>query len=241
VGDLQRPAGLAAATAGCETVISAVHGFAGPGAPSPEAIDRDGNRALIRAAAACGVEHFVLVSVHGVRPGHPMSLHRAKWAAEQELRRSGLPFTIIRPTAFLETWVEIIGANLAKKGQALVFGPGRNPINFVSIRDVAALVAVAARDQAMRGEVVELGGVENLGFLTIAERLIESSGKPGTVKHVPLPALRALSFLARPFAPVFARQARAAVVMNTTDMTAETARDRFPSVPRTSLADVLKA
>jgi uncharacterized protein YbjT (DUF2867 family) len=77
-GDLRDPAAVSAAVRSCSTVISAVHGFVGSGKPSPEAIDRDGNRQLIRAAAAEGVEHFVLVSVLDAAPDHPMSLYRAK-------------------------------------------------------------------------------------------------------------------------------------------------------------------
>jgi uncharacterized protein YbjT (DUF2867 family) len=186
-GDLRDPATLAAAVAGCTTVISAVHGFAGPGRPSPGSVDRDGNRALIQAAAAAGTEHLVLVSVLGAAPDHPMSLHRAKHAAEQALQASGLAWTIIRPSPFLETWAGIIGAKLGSNGQALVFGPGR-------------------------------------------------------IRHVPLPMLRAMSALARPVAPAVARQAQAAVVMNTTDMTADGAalRGRFPALPSTTLDELLK-
>jgi uncharacterized protein YbjT (DUF2867 family) len=153
---------VAAAVCGCTTVISAVHGFAGPGKPSPGAVDRDANRALIHAAAAAGVQHLVLVSVLAAAGDHPMSLHRAKYAAEQALRASGLPWTIIRPAAYLETWVAVIGARLAAGGPALVFGPGRNPINFVSAHDVAAAVDLAVHDQALRGQVLEVAGPENL-------------------------------------------------------------------------------
>jgi uncharacterized protein YbjT (DUF2867 family) len=131
----------------CATVISAVHGLVGPGKPSPEAIDRDANRALIQAAAAAGVQHLVLVSVHGAAPDHPMSLHRAKYSAEQALQASGVAWTIVRPAAYLETWLAIIGAKLADHGQALVFGPGRNPINFVAAGDVAAVVDLAVHDR----------------------------------------------------------------------------------------------
>jgi hypothetical protein len=54
--------------------------------------------------------------------------------------------------------------------------------------------------------------------------------------------LRATSVLARPVSPVFARQAQAAVVMNTTDMAVNlaTIRDRFPTIPATTLAEVLR-
>ncbi len=239
-GDLRSSAALAAAVKACRVVISAAHGFAGPGNPSPETIDRDANCALMAAAEQAGVEHFVLLSVQGAAPDHPMSLHRAKFAAEQALRQSGLGFTILRPTAFMETWLEIMGAELGDKGHALVFGPGKNPVNFVSVRDVAALAVLAATDGGLRNEVVELGGPENLGFVTLAERLLEARGKPLRIKHIPLLALRLMSVLARPFSPVFARQARAAVVMNARDFSFQGGlRLRFPSLPRTTLKDVL--
>ncbi|MGZ4665581.1 MAG: SDR family oxidoreductase, partial [Frankiaceae bacterium] len=178
-GDLQDPAAVAEAVRGCDTVISAVHGFAGPARPSPEAIDRDANRALIQAAAGAGVRHLVLVSVLDAAPDHPMSLHRAKYAAEQALETSGLPWTIIRPACYLETWIAVIGAKLASDGQALVLGPGRNPINFVSARDVAAAVDLVVHDQSLRGQLVEVAGPENLTFTQLADRLITASGKPG--------------------------------------------------------------
>jgi uncharacterized protein YbjT (DUF2867 family) len=241
-GDLRDPAAVAAAVRGCATVISAVHGFVGPGKPSPEAIDRDANRALIQAAAAAGVRHLVLVSVQGAAPDHPMSLARAKHAAEQALQASGVQWTIIRPAAYLETWLAIIGAKLADKGQALVFGPGRNPINFVSADDVAAVVDLAVHDQSLRGELLEVAGPENLTFTQIAERLITASGTPGRTRHIPLPMLRAMSVLARPVSPVFARQAQAAVLMNTTDMTVDPAaiRSRLPAIPATTLDEVIR-
>jgi NADH dehydrogenase len=240
-GDLRSREDLRRLLSGSETVISAVHGFAGPGRPSPEATDNAGNRALIRAAAEAGVSHMILVSVHGARADHPMSLHRAKFAAEEELRKSGLAFTVIRPTAFMETWGTVIGGPLASKGLALVFGPGRNPINFVSVRDVASLVVRAVDDSSMRAQVLDIGGAEDMGFERFAQRLIEASGRPGRIKHLPLSVLRAMSWLARPFAPTFARQARAAVVMNTEDMTfGRTGGNPHATIASTTLEEALR-
>jgi uncharacterized protein YbjT (DUF2867 family) len=97
-------------------------------------------------------------------------------------------------------------------------------------------------DPSLRGQVLEVTGPENLTFTQLAERLITASGQPGRIRHIPLAMLRAMSVLARPVAPVFARQAQAAVVMNTTDMTADVAaiRDRFPTIPATTLDEVLR-
>jgi uncharacterized protein YbjT (DUF2867 family) len=53
-------------------------------------VDLQGNSALIQAARHAGVERFILVSVHGATPDHPIELFRMKYAAEQALQASGL-------------------------------------------------------------------------------------------------------------------------------------------------------
>lgn len=242
VGDVRRGP-LDAAVDGCDCVVSAVHGFAGPGRTSPAAVDRDGNRSLIGAAKKAGVDRFVLLSIVGASPDHPMSLHRAKYAAEQELRASGLTAAIVRSTSFLETWIEIIGAKVDDGGPALVLGPGRNPINFVSVDDVAAFVRLAVQADQRIGADVSVGGPQNLGFIEIAAHLLARKRRPDRPKQVPLTALKIMSVIARPLRPGFARQAGAAVVMNTTDMTFDAlpTRHRFPDIPATTLAEVTDA
>src|SRR4029077_14921827 len=144
-GDVRERADVEHAVAGVETVVSAVQGFAGPGRVTPESVDHAGNVTLIDSAANVGAD-FVLLSVVGAAPDHPMELFRAKHAAEEHLRRSNLPWTIVRATAYVETWATIIGEPLRNKGKTMVFGCGENPINFVSVTDVAALVGQAIED-----------------------------------------------------------------------------------------------
>ncbi len=220
VGEVRSPATVAAASGGCATVVSAIHGFTAGRGTSPATIDRDANITLTRAAAANGVEHMVLVSVHGAAATHPMSLHRMKYAAEQAVIRSGLGWTILRPVPFLDTWIALIGARLPGSGKALVFGRGDNPVSFVSARDVANMIEQAIHDDTLRGRIIDVAGPDTLTFSQIAARLTAAAGTSARTSHVPLAALRAMSVLARPVAPAFARQAQAAVVMNTTDMTA---------------------
>jgi uncharacterized protein YbjT (DUF2867 family) len=66
-------------------------------------VDRQGNSNLIQAARAGANEYFILVSIQEVAPDHPMEFFRRKYLAEQELKASGLAWTIIRPTAYIET------------------------------------------------------------------------------------------------------------------------------------------
>lgn len=97
-GDVRNPASVAAATDGTDVVVSAVHGFAGPGSGSPVTVDRDGNVYLIEAARAAGAE-MVLMSVVGAAPDSPFELFRMKHAAEQALAGRPVSATVVRATA----------------------------------------------------------------------------------------------------------------------------------------------
>jgi NADH dehydrogenase len=207
---------------GVQTVVSAVHGFTGPGRVSPASVDRDGNANLVAAAGAEGAD-MVLVSVVGAAPDSPMELFRAKFEAEQQLRASAVPWTIVRSTAFVELWAEIMR-------KPIVFGRGDNPINFVSVVDVAAAVERAVLDETLRGQVLEVGGPDELTFNELSALLRQIRKDDGRVRHVP-------RWLLRLMAPLH-RQPRAALVMDTTDMTFRPARP-VPELRTTSLEEAL--
>jgi NADH dehydrogenase len=240
-GDVRDPASIARALRGAGTVVSAVHGFAGPGRVSPATVDRAGNAHLIDAAARTGAA-FVLVSVVGAAPDHPIGLFRAKHAAEQALLASGIPWIIVRATAFMETWATIMGQPLQASGKVLVFGRGDNPVNFVSATDVAALVSHAVATPGLRSQVLELGGPGNLTFNQVAALLKETTGRPAPVRHIPRPVLHAMAMATAMVKPALARQARAALAMDSIDMTFDPspARRAFPDLPNTDMPTALK-
>ena len=238
-GDVRDPDSLPGPMAGVDTVVSAVHGFEGPGGVTPASVDHLGNRNLIAAAEAAGARRFVMLSVVGAAPDHVMELFRMKHRAEQLLRGSSLDWTIIRATAFMELWAALVGAPILKDGKTTIFGRGENPINFVSVLDVARFVDLAVSDPGLRGAVIEVGGPENLTFNQVAAILARAAGKEISVSHVPLPVMRLASVVMRPLKPALARQIQAGVVMDTSDMRldAQRARQQYPSIPFTSLAE----
>jgi uncharacterized protein YbjT (DUF2867 family) len=207
---------------------------------APREVDLDGNANLIAAAEKHGVERFVLVSVHGASADHPMELARMKHGAEQRLMASKLAWAILRPTTFTETFQEIVCAPLLADRPAVVFGRAQNPINFVSVHDVARFVELASTAPELLGKVTDLGGPENLSLLQLVDAFRSVTGATGTVKHIPRLALRVLSLLARPFAPTFARMAQAGALMDTTDMTFD-ARALAQSYPQISLTTVAES
>ncbi|MEO5678258.1 MAG: SDR family oxidoreductase [Acidimicrobiales bacterium] len=239
-GDVRDRRTLTAAFEGVEVVVSAVHGFVGPGGVSPTSVDRDGNANLTDAAKAAGAD-LVLMSIVGVTPNSPMELFRMKYAAEQHAMASGVPTTIIRATAFLELWIELLRHTATRSGRPLVFGRGDNPINFVSVIDVAALVTLAITDTATRGDTLGIGGPDDLTFNRLAQAVQSADGRTGTPRHVPPAMLRLAAATIGRLKPQIRRQTLAAVAMDTTKLSfdATATRARYPDLPCTSLTDLL--
>ncbi len=212
-GDVRVPAGLAPALAGASVVVSAVHGFLGGRGAGPAEVDDRGNANLIAAAAAAGAS-VVLVSVFGASPNSPIDLFRAKYAAEQHLRGSGTPWTIVRAGPFLDTWWAVLTTTAGRSGRPLVFGRGDQPIPFVSAADVATVVSRAATDSTLRGRVIDVVG-DPITMTALAHAVREAHGWQGAPRHLPRTLLRTLAVLARPFSPALARQNRTALAMDT--------------------------
>jgi len=241
-GDVREPASLAPAVRGAGVVVSAVHGFAGPGGVSPATVDCQGNINLIDAAMQAGAE-VVLMSVVGAAADSPMELFRMKHAAEQHLRASGAGWTIVRATAFLELWIDLLSQTAARSGRPVVFGRGTNPINFVSVTDVAALAEQAVTDPAARGRILEIGGPGNLTFNRLATAVQAAAGRTSAPRHVRPAMLRLIASTLGQVKPEFGRQARAALIMDQTDLThdATAVHQAYPGIPCTPLDVCLRS
>lgn len=237
-GDVTRSADALRAVQGARVVVSAITGFASPS--GVRAVDVNGNRNLASAAAAAGVEQFVLLSVAHAAADHPIALFRAKFEAEQTIRASGVDWTIIRSSAYLETWLGLIGGPLMSTGKTLVFGSGRNPINFASAVDVARFVDLAIADPAMRGRVVDVPGPQNLTLDDLVRITEIASGRAGRVSHSPRAIMRLLSRALQPINGMRAGQIGAALVMDTRDMTMDgpAVRAAYPLIPMTTASIV---
>jgi NADH dehydrogenase len=128
-------------------------------------------------------------------------------------------------------------------GKALIFGRGRNPINFVSAVDVARTIehAVAAPIEAR--QTIEVPGPQNLTLLDLVDIVRAASGRSGSGRHIPRGMLRLLSVILRPVNRMRAQQIAAALAMDTREMAVDgpTIRAIDPSVPMTTAAEVAAA
>ncbi|HEY8721726.1 SDR family oxidoreductase [Pengzhenrongella sp.] len=239
-GDVRDRSSLLPALRDVQVVLCAVHGFGGSQGQSPATVDRDGNANLVDVAKHAGAD-VVLMSVVGAAPDSPVELFRMKHAAEQHLLASGVSATIVRATAYLELWIEILTGTVDRSGRPLVFGRGENPINFVSVVDVAALVERAITDHALRGTALEIGGPKNLTFNQLASAVAAAAGSTRPPRHLPPPVLRVLAGTAGRVRPGLGAQLRAALDLDSADHTFDAAghRQLYPDLPVTSLEAAL--
>ncbi len=239
--DVRRPEGLTEALQGAACVVSAFHGFLGGRGEGPDEVDRQGNLNLIAAAKEAG-SAVVLMSIMGASADSPADLFRAKFAAEQELRASGVPWCIIRSGPYIETWHRVLQETAGRSGRPLVFGRGERRMAFVAVDDVVALAVRAVTDPTLLGEVLEIGG-EPISMEQLALAVQAAHGWQGKPRHLPRGVLRVASVVARPFSPTFARQNRRALVMDTTDLGEgdPELRNRLGLRPARTVSDVLDA
>lgn len=241
VADLRRPESLRPALLGIDRVFTAAQGDPGDGANNPRAVDDVGTRCLIHQAKATGVSHFVFTSALGARPDHPLEDLRIKHAIEACVRSNLLSYTILRPAALMEWWVEQLGAQIRERGELTIVGNGTKPIDFVAVEDVASFAVLALEDPAYRGRIVEVGGPELLTLGQVVTLIEEATGRQARRRQVPVPAARALSALVGPLNPGFGRQIAAAVNLVREEPLLDRARTGALRVTgSTRLADVVR-
>jgi NADH dehydrogenase len=240
VGDVRDRASLRAAMVGARTVVSAVQGVTGKGGDSPATVDRDGNANLVDLAAEAGAD-VVMLSVVGASPDSPMELFAMKYAAEQHLRASGVPATVVRATAFAELWVEILRKTAGRSGRPVVFGRGDNPVNFVCVDDVAAAVEYAVVEPSTRGTTMQIGGPDTVTLSELAVLVQAADGGTRGPRHVPPLALKGLAGSVGRVRPALGRQLRMSLAMDRMDLTfdAVAMRGTFPQLPCTPLSGCL--
>jgi uncharacterized protein YbjT (DUF2867 family) len=195
-GDLEDPASLPAALRGAYGVYS-VQDFWAVGAKRE--ISQGKN--LADAAKKAGVQHFVYSSVGRAERNTGIPHWESKWEIEKHIRSLGLPATVIRPAAFMETYyidqveIGILKGKLADPIRA------DEPYQTIATDDIGAYVTLAfERPHEFIGKELEIAGSEltNPKAAKVFSRVL---GKP--VKFQKLPLLLVKVVLGKEFYLIF--------------------------------------
>ena len=137
-------------------------------------------RNLLAAETAAGVRHHVAVSIVGTDRMPDNGYFRAKVAQEKLIEKSGIPYTIIRSTQFLEFIKGI--ADSSADGNKVRIPPGL--FQPIAADDVAAIVAEVAL-AAPRNGIVEIAGPQRAPFNEFVARYLKAVGDPREVVSDP--------------------------------------------------------
>jgi uncharacterized protein YbjT (DUF2867 family) len=133
-----------------------------------ERVDRDGTISLIEAAKTAGVNHFIFVSVASSDLQSPDLVLRCKAIVEQHLQASGLIYTSLKPSIFMEIWVAMtVGLPLRAGQPVTLVGQGDHRHAFVSQNDVAEYAVAAIDNQAAHNADVYIGGPAAYNWIEI--------------------------------------------------------------------------
>jgi uncharacterized protein YbjT (DUF2867 family) len=138
------------------------------------------DRHLLAAEAAAGVRHHVALSIVGTDRTPDNGYFRAKLAQEKLIEASGIPYTIIRSTQFMEFLGAI--ADSSADGNVVRVSPGLfQPIAADDVAPIVAEVALAAP----RNGIVDIAGPERAPFNEIVARYLKAVGDPREVVREP--------------------------------------------------------
>jgi uncharacterized protein YbjT (DUF2867 family) len=210
VGDLLHDGAAHRAVAGCDHVIATANSVIPRKRGEFGRVEREGYPALIAAARDAGVERFVFLSTTVFPNDDRIPGQVVKRFVERTLEDSGVPYAILRPTAFMEAWFALAGSSIPVRGEPAatvdrdfwftrtfrratghlaerrgilsVSGSPEVRTSFIAVRDVAALLIAATTHPAARNRIMEVGGPEALSWREVAHLYGQVLDREVTVK-----------------------------------------------------------
>ena len=146
--------------------------------PDPREPEWENN--LVDAAKRAGVRHVVKLSVLGADKGAPVRFGRVHAESERYLEGSGLGYTILQPTGFMQNTLAYAGS-VSSEGR--FYAPLADAqVAWIDVRDIAAVAATALTEDGHEGKTYALTGPEALSNRNLAERFSTVPGR--TVEHI---------------------------------------------------------
>jgi uncharacterized protein YbjT (DUF2867 family) len=190
---------------GCDTVVHLVGIIREQPATLStfERIHVQGTINVLESAAATGVRRYLHMSALGARPGARARYHRSKWAAEEAVRASPIPWTIFRPSIIEgrgDQFVNMLAAMVRRYPLVPVIGGGQQRLQPVPVEHVAEAFARAVELETSVKHAYEVGGPDAVTMVQLLDLIGAALGRSRVRKmHVPLGLVRPLTRLLHRF------------------------------------------
>lgn len=154
-----------------------------------EAMHTEATYSIVDAASRTGVPRVIFMSSLGARPDSPSRYHKTKFEAEEIVRKSGMRWTIFRPSIIFAPGDEFhaLMAELVHRHIVPIIDGGKSLLQPVAMHNVVRPMARSVVMPEVQGKVVEVGGPDRMTFMEIMTAIARHYGVwPNTV---PLPSL----------------------------------------------------
>lgn len=127
---------------------------------------------FIDRAKSKGVKQFVFVSIVGAERNRIFANHKV----ENHLKKLGVPFTILRPSLFMQNLSSLHRQDI-KDHDRIYIPAGAGLVNYTDVRDVAEVIAEVLIQSGHENKEYEITGPEAMDFYTIAEMFTRELGR----------------------------------------------------------------
>jgi NADH dehydrogenase len=152
-----------------------------------------GTENVVNAARTAGVKRFLQMSALGTRPNAVSRYHQTKWAAEELVRKSGLGFTIFRPSLIFGPHDKFVNmfARMSRFLPALpVMGTGKAKFQPVAVETVAGAFVRSLGEPRSVGQTYDLCGPDTLTLPEILDTILEVTGRKRAKLRIPIGVAR---------------------------------------------------
>ncbi|HLE92850.1 MAG TPA: NAD-dependent epimerase/dehydratase family protein [Anaerolineales bacterium] len=169
--------------------------------------DIEGTRTLARVAASAEIERLIFLSHIGADRASAFPIQKSKGIAEEHIRRSGVPYTIIRSSVVFGPEDRFTN-NLASLLRALpgffpIPGDGRSLLQPLWVEDLVTCLLWALQNPEMVNQTYEIGGGEYFTLRQVLETLMNAAHARRLLIPLPTPYMRALFVMLDNFIPNF--------------------------------------
>lgn len=174
-GDPAQPETLEAAFAGADKMFLL---------PPPAAHWEQAEAHMVRAARRAGVRHVVKLSIIRLQPDPPSLIFQFHRKAERELEASGMSWTHLRATSFMQNITEL-WLPLSESDCVFKHCTGSGKLALIDVRDVADAAAVVLSRPGHENRAYELTGPEPLSYAEAAARMSAVLGRQLRCEDMP--------------------------------------------------------
>lgn len=189
--NVQKPETLKGLCDGADAVITTVGLTKTSAEVTNYQIDYQGNLNILEEAKKAGVKYFSYISVLKADKAPKVPMLHAKYLFEEELKKSGIAYTIHRPTGYFYDIVKVFRP-MIEKGEVTLLGNDPVHANVVSTEDFADFIVAHMTD---KNKMYDVGGKETYSYEEIANLCFAAAGKEPVIKRAPAMLFDVLAFV----------------------------------------------